>query len=354
MVSIDTEFSIGGYFGNPKDRPVDADRHIFCRIEGRDHGIGLIMDILEEHGIRGVFFLETEARHYFGEDIYRRIVAAVVSRGHEIQLHVHPVFRLFKDGATPARGADNFGHLSLQEQSDILGEGKRFLEACGAGPITAFRAGNFEAGPHTVQACAAAGIRFLSNQNLTSPGCRYLDGLPERNHPFELQPGIFEVPLTVFRESGGRKTWNGFQVCAASSRELCAASLDYAERGYGLIQFMTHSFELVKSADRQFRALTPNRLHIRRLREVCAFLADHPRLFQPSVFGDLASATGFDRADSEGYYVSPFRSVVGRYVENISGLGLAWRSTDSAVPNFHTPTGVEMAGLAAGLAQLLL
>ena len=44
--TVDTEASMGGAWSDPDRRPLKADRHIFCRIDGRDHGIGFITDAL--------------------------------------------------------------------------------------------------------------------------------------------------------------------------------------------------------------------------------------------------------------------------------------------------------------------
>ena len=47
LITIDTEFSIGGYFHDKKHKPVPADRIIYCKIAGKEYGINFIMDILE-------------------------------------------------------------------------------------------------------------------------------------------------------------------------------------------------------------------------------------------------------------------------------------------------------------------
>ena len=90
LITIDTEFSLGGYLANPDNKPVPADKCIYCRIGESVYGISFIMDILETNGLKGVFFLESESRFYFGEDVLVNIMAQIQQRGHEVQLHIHP------------------------------------------------------------------------------------------------------------------------------------------------------------------------------------------------------------------------------------------------------------------------
>ena len=98
IITVDVESSIGGYFNNRNNCHVPAERHIHCKINGKDQGIGLIMDILDKNELKGVFFVETEARHYFGDDEMKEVVEFILKRGHDVQLHIHPGFRSFRNG----------------------------------------------------------------------------------------------------------------------------------------------------------------------------------------------------------------------------------------------------------------
>jgi hypothetical protein len=53
------------------------------------------MDILEEHGLRGTFFVETFAGAVVGEAPLREAYAEIAARGHDVQLHLHPVYRYY-------------------------------------------------------------------------------------------------------------------------------------------------------------------------------------------------------------------------------------------------------------------
>jgi hypothetical protein len=316
MITVDVEFSIGGHFQERDLNPVDQDRHIYCIIDGKDYGIGLIMTILEKHGFHGVFFIETEARFYFGEATMEKIIRSIVDRGHEVQLHVHPVFRAFEGGnKRPEKRSDNMDDYPLEEQVRIIGEGKAFLEKASGRPVSAFRSGSYRANWDTVAACERNGIRYFSNYNLAIPGCLYGNDFPGMNGPFELRPGLYEFPITAFKESGGRKEWNPFQICSASDSEMRKASQWYSEGGIGCLTFITHSFEFVTPDDYRYTSMRPNHLHIRRLEKLCGYFRGRPESFANATFSSLAGM----KVDGP-FRGKPYQSTIGdvafRYFQN--------------------------------------
>src|SRR5438105_4947172 len=62
-LTIDTECSMGGAWDNPQLEPVAPERAILGKIGAQYYGTPLIMDILEESGLRGTFFIEVLATH---------------------------------------------------------------------------------------------------------------------------------------------------------------------------------------------------------------------------------------------------------------------------------------------------
>jgi hypothetical protein len=67
-ITVDTECSLGGAWENPHWKLVGPDRAVLGRIGSQFFGIPLIMDILEEHGLRGTFFSEVLVRDLLGRD----------------------------------------------------------------------------------------------------------------------------------------------------------------------------------------------------------------------------------------------------------------------------------------------
>jgi peptidoglycan/xylan/chitin deacetylase (PgdA/CDA1 family) len=194
---------------------------IFCDIDGIDYGVTMIMTIHETYGLTGTFFVETEQRHYFGDDILDAVVRPIVSRGHEAQLHLHPGFRAFLPEATAKQEtiSDSLRSFSEGEQRQMLAEAKAKLERAAGHPITAFRAGSYQANRATLRAAAAAGLVFASNYNLRYGRlCEYVRELPETNDWFELE-GIIEFPVTGFHQPP-RKEPGMLQLNGASFDEM--------------------------------------------------------------------------------------------------------------------------------------
>ena len=93
LITIDTETSIG-YTG--KDyKPIPPEARILGKIGNKSYGIPLIMDLLEKYNFKGVFFLNVYEYFYHGDEI-KKIAQEIKKRGHDIQLHVHKEWLIFK------------------------------------------------------------------------------------------------------------------------------------------------------------------------------------------------------------------------------------------------------------------
>ena len=69
-ITVDTEFSIGGNFGNPELAPI-AKPIVLGTVAGQEHGLGFMLDCLAEFDIRATFFVETLQTAYFGDEPMR-------------------------------------------------------------------------------------------------------------------------------------------------------------------------------------------------------------------------------------------------------------------------------------------
>src|ERR1700737_4023677 len=79
-ITVDTEFSIGGNFGNPEMAPI-AKPIVLGMIGGQEHGLGFILDSLAEFGVRATFFVETLQNAYFGDAPMREIARRIALGG---------------------------------------------------------------------------------------------------------------------------------------------------------------------------------------------------------------------------------------------------------------------------------
>jgi hypothetical protein len=293
-LTVDTECSMGGAWNSPGVEPVGPERAILGRMGPHRYGTPLIMDILEAHGLRGVFFAETFASAVVGDEPLGRAYREILARGHDVQLHLHPVFHYYAGVEQGRIGPsevpspiDYIGALPLHAQVDLIERGmSSFARLLGRAPL-AFRAGNYAAGDGTLTALDKLGLRYDSSFNAVyrGDGCR-ISGPPAVNSPWRVG-GLWEVPVTVFSTGAGRlAALKPLEVSAVSFLEIRKV-LEQAERlGMGTVTLIMHCFSFFKAADPQLTRLRPDRLVIGRLRRLCAFLAEHRTRFRVRTFSD--------------------------------------------------------------------
>jgi len=315
LITIDTEFSMGGYYSPAGGEPVSAEKIIFCRIGNEVYGISRIMDILERYGFRGVFFVETEARFYFGEKAVVDVCTAILSRGHEVQLHIHPAFRSFIDNV---RIKDDLRLVHYDDQVRYIGEARMFLERNGITDVTAFRAGGFYSTAETARAAFENGFLYVSNCNPAFPNCDYIPNAPFTNRPFEIE-GVREFPVTCMEEIPVRKQWNPFQLSAASYSEMKKALEFYHANCLEYVTFITHSFEFVKKYDSRYEKSRPLPFLIKRFETLCRYLAENSDKYTVTTFSQIDRKAIRSYAAPELFYTSTLWDTVVRYGENTLG-----------------------------------
>src|SRR3546814_7675122 len=94
IISFDTELS-AGLHQRGHDARANFESSILGRCRDGDFGIHFQMDMLESYGLKGVFFVDPMPALVHGPSIIRDIVAPIVARGHEVQLHIHTEWLAF-------------------------------------------------------------------------------------------------------------------------------------------------------------------------------------------------------------------------------------------------------------------
>jgi hypothetical protein len=261
------------------------------RNQRRDLGIGLIMDELEAEGLRGTFYTEALGSHTFGKAGLEEAVRTMVGRGHDVQLHTHPIQRVgdYRTRGVPAV-SDDIGKYDEAGQVALLREGIEILESCGApgGSVLSFRAGNFGASNTTWSAMAQAGLVVSSNYNpcYFEKNCKMRS---DRASPglFDTGAGVWELPIANFRDVGGG--FRHLQITAVSLAETKRFLLDANARGIREVTLVTHSFELGHIDDPAERRGRINTVNWLRLRGLCRFLGRNRDLFEVDTAGALAA-----------------------------------------------------------------
>jgi hypothetical protein len=292
-ITVDTEAAEERTVGGRELPAQGYDVRVWGRFvnQRRELGIGLIMNELEAEGLRGTFYTEVLGSHYFGRDRLREIVRAMLARGHDVQLHTHPVQRVADwrtRGVAPE--PDDIAAYDVERQADLLREGVAILEDCGApkGSVLSFRAGNFGANDATWEAMAKAGLVLSSNYNPCYFGKNCKMRAPGAGPALFLAgPEVWELPIANFREGDGG--FRHVQVTAVSLDEIKGYLLDAHRRNIGEACLVTHSFEMCHIDDPAARRGRVNSVNLARLRGLCRFLSRRADLFEVDTAGALAA-----------------------------------------------------------------
>ncbi len=285
-VTIDTEYSAGFYRpGQRMTRVQNYAMSLLGRTDSGDAGIGYQMDILDQNGLKAVFFVDPMPALAWGQGAIDDIVGPIIERGHDVQLHLHPEWLEFvDDNPLGDRTGRNIGDFSLDDQRTLLNFGIDALTAAGAPRPAAFRAGNYGANDDTLRALAEVGIAYDTSlcPGIENSECRI--ELPEGSILPVRHCGIIEVPIGAVISPGGRK--RHAQITALSLREMQKALYQCLDRDITDFTIVSHSFELLSRNRKSI-----NRIVRSRFEKFCRWLGRTDSI-QTATYRDNPPAVG--------------------------------------------------------------
>ncbi len=277
-ITVDTEFSIGGAFADPENRrPVGASS-VYCERHGRSEGLGYLMETLEQHGIRGTFFVEALNTCYFGDEPMGSIAREIAARGHDVQLHLHPCWTYFEQPDWPQRlqthpPNDDITRRSEDEQVRLIGMGQETFNRWGLPAPKVLRTGGLKVGLGVYAAMRRCGMTIASNIGLAI----------YRPHEPELQlyaghhniDGVREFPVTTYADLRlpSRRHYKTLTVTGCSWPETRTVLKKARAQGVSDVVVLTHPFEFVKHQGSAARPPALDRINRHRLERLCAFVA---------------------------------------------------------------------------------
>ncbi len=296
-LTIDTEHSMGGAWADSSLRPVPTERHIHCRINGEDYGIGWLCHELGRHNFRATFFSEMFASLIFGCDDTKAWCQYLLERGQDVQLHTHLNFYYYAQHQTLSRASsartDDLSALPTELRGELLEQAcELFHAATGYYPV-AYRAGNWQANLALVADLKKIGIRLDSSFNATARhgGSFHRDGV--KLNVLQKLNGMWELPLTVLKQSlpephliDGMRP---FDLVSLSTWEIRKALDDAYRASIPHLVAVLHNFSGVKVKDPQYLTMKPDRVVRARLRFFLDYLASHSDRFRVSTCGELVS-----------------------------------------------------------------
>jgi len=285
-ISIDTEFSIAGYFDHPETCPPLAEAVVFGEVDGKEESLGFLLETFDHYNIRASFFVECANYFYFGDEPMQTVVDRLQAAQQDIQLHVHPIWLTFNKDPE----AELFSRHDDCSGRDF-DELKRVFSTCidifqrwtGHKPL-AIRTGSLRADENVYRVMHDLGVPMSSNIALgvfepREPLLRHESGR-------HLIHGVMELPVFTYRDSNfaGRPHKKSLQITSCSWPEMKHLLWKARNSGIENIVILTHPFEYIKKTDFRYSKMTRNRVNQRRLQHLCEFIQHHSQDFVSADF----------------------------------------------------------------------
>lgn len=300
-ITVDTEFSIAGAFQDPAcHKPVGAPA-VYCPVNGPSGGLGFMLDTLAHHGVRATFFVEALNTRYFGDGPMGAIAREIADAGHDVQLHLHPCWTYFeRENWTQTLRTeppnDDITLRPVEEVERLIGLGREAFAHWGVTAPQVLRTGGLRVGHGVYEAMRRCGMHIASNVGLAiyrpkEPELRLYGGRHD-------VAGVREFPVTTYADLRlrGRDHLKTLTVTGTSWPEMRVLLRRAREREVSDVVVLTHPFEYVKHRDITYETLYPDRISRRRLRNLCAFLANEPD-FEAACMSQVDEEAGSERDD---------------------------------------------------------
>jgi peptidoglycan/xylan/chitin deacetylase (PgdA/CDA1 family) len=319
FITIDTEFSIGGAFSAPTTKQPIGAQNVLGDVQGRSQALGFMLETFRAHRISATFFTETLQTAYFGDEPMGQLARRIAGEGHDLQLHLHPVWTYFdhpdwRRQLSVVAPNDNLHGRSVEQLSQWMQRGIDTFARWGLPRPVALRTGNLMVDRNVYRAMRQVGLSVASNIGCAvfepdEAALRLNDGV----HQIE---GITEIPVLTYGglRIGRRLERKSLTITGSSAGEATCLLKRAHECGSPAVVLLTHCHEFVKG-DRA-GALAPNRLNQRRLESLCRFLRDADDRFEVATMHRM-SAAGRDRPTAASPLLSvPAHVAMARMMQN--------------------------------------
>lgn len=159
--------------------------------DGRLCGIDMLMDVLDQYRMKGLFFVDIAEAWDYGENKIANVLKHIKERNHDVGVHIHPDHmadrkRLF------------LSEYTREEQYQIIKKCTDFYtQVLGTAPL-AFRAGKYGANRETLDILAELGYKADFSEFYGQRWC-HIDPPVAKVNVQKLDSGIIEIPVTSYR-----------------------------------------------------------------------------------------------------------------------------------------------------------
>ncbi|MEH6648961.1 MAG: polysaccharide deacetylase family protein [Motiliproteus sp.] len=287
-ITVDTEFSIAGHFEDPQRYAPLAEPVVYGHVNGKQQGLGFLLDTLNQYQIKASFFVECANYFYFGDEPMSTVVRQIQAAQQDIQLHIHPVWLSFgnKDHPNPFPRHDDCSGRNYAEIFRVIETCSEVFERWVGHRPDALRTGSLRVDSNVYRAMASLGIPLASNIALGvyTPKETELQILSGRKQIH----GVMELPVFTYQDSAllGYTHNKSLQITSCSWPELRHLLWAARKAGVEQIVLLTHPFEFIKKSDFRYSRVTRNRINQTRLQKLCHFINQHDQDFEAANFSD--------------------------------------------------------------------
>ncbi len=211
------------------------------RWKGKNYGVPLIVEKLEQYGLKGTFFVSTFCPPRFADKMFSNL-GFLVSRGHDLQIHPHP------DAMDPNRLL--LPMYSMQDRKKILHTSIENIKRAGAAAPIAHRAGAYAIDRETLNLLSEFGI--CMDSSIFPVDSRSQVPLPEDlSNRFVQIGGIYQLPMTLIKRFPfiGYAGMTAFDLDRTIWEEQRKALELIADHGLPLVTFSMHFHSLCHCED---------------------------------------------------------------------------------------------------------
>jgi len=327
LMTFDVECSMGGAWNDPALRPISPRFGMMGDYGGKQLGIPLICDILEQANLKATFFLEP-----FNDDLgwpgeTEPVARYLVEKGQDVQLHIHPNhvhYGLHRAGMAFQK-TDQMADLPQEWQKELIVRGTGLLESwTGKRPI-AFRAGNMGASEETLAALSETGLWIDSSYTFPYVGgqCKFREA--ERFNGSKWYGDVLEIALSAYQQPNfpGLHPNKPVDLMGSSFEECRDAVRMICDEGADAVAIL-HSFSLFKVRDKQYRDGKLNRIVRRRFERFCEWL-DNNRQRYPSrtfsEFGQMVKEEGYKPKRTRPCLINkPLRALMRKVIQGVNNF----------------------------------
>jgi len=248
MFTIDTECSVLRQPNPNPDRVVDELIFGDFGNGGPPGGIALQMDLLEHFGFRGCFFVDVLMEYEHGQRALERTIEAIVERGHEVELHVHPEHLEWSADLVATSVAAELRGGGMQPQDvfrHVLELSVDLFERRVGRPPVAYRAGAYRISDAHFPVLEEFGICIDSS---VQPyfNSRVADWMRTRTQPFRVG-GVLEIPPTFVLLNDRPDAWETRALAPSSGLGDPVSTLPASPNVPPLVaSLVSHSFQLLR------------------------------------------------------------------------------------------------------------